>query len=390
MKYLFAAILLLVGVGYWLAMMPATPQPQGEYSHQFYQPGSAQVITEHVELVDTSRPTQANQKFPGSTERRFKGKIWRPFQPGHASPLLVYSHGFMSFYEEGNYLNRFLASHGYTVIAVNYPLTNFFAPGGSLINDMVNQPADVSFLIDYMLKRNATVNDSLFQSLNPEQIAVAGVSLGGMTSSLVGYHPLLRDSRIKAVISIAGLSENFTPTFFRHSSTPFLMIAGTADAILPYPVHAAPIPDKNPQAILVSLKDGSHAGFASPAASLLRFYNNPDTLGCNRVNQGLKNSKPDNENFMGNYLGEEYGFVLQYNNSTPRCAEPPIAHSMPAAKQHMYTKLAAFSFLQSVFAPEANTRDQALRYLTEQLATENAEVNVSSPHSRAATENPQP
>lgn len=64
---------------------------------------------------------------------------------------------------------RFLASHGYTVVAVDYPLTNFFAPGKPKLSDVVNQPGDVSFLIDTMLKRNADASDVLHNTINPKR-----------------------------------------------------------------------------------------------------------------------------------------------------------------------------------------------------------------------------
>ena len=48
----------------------------------------------------------------------------------------------------GAYLAEQLASLGYVVVAVDYPLTNGLAPGGPDVKDVVNQLADVSFLID--------------------------------------------------------------------------------------------------------------------------------------------------------------------------------------------------------------------------------------------------
>ena len=54
------------------------------------------------------------------------------------------------------------------VVAVDYPLTTYFAPGKPLITDVVNQPGDVSFLITEMLKRQDLMID-------PKRIAVAGL-----------------------------------------------------------------------------------------------------------------------------------------------------------------------------------------------------------------------
>lgn len=368
------ALLALAVIGiYWFAAVPRAAAPEGEHSAAMYQLGPERVVSERFLAIDESRPMQANKDFKGLPSRKLKGKIWRPFDASKPMPIVVYSHGFMSFYEEGRYLNEFLASHGYLVVAVNYPLTHFFAPGGPMIDDLVNQPQDVSFIIDTLVKRNETVNDSLYQKLDTDKIAVAGVSLGGMTSTLVSFHPEVIDPRIKAAISIAGPSKMFTPDFFRNHKTPLLMIAGTADAILPYEAHAAPLPAKYPGSTLVSLTDASHAGFAAPAATFMRFFDNPDTLGCDRVTKGLGKNSGLNKS-MQPFFRADYGIDLAGDQQP--CPEKPIAKAMDAPRQHLLTTLAAFSFLQSQFAATEPERAQADTFLLEHFARENPDVSV--------------
>lgn len=162
--------LLLSGFAYWFVAIPATALPQGSESQRWFTQGKYPVITESFTAVDTTRKTQANNDFAGRDMRVLKGKIWRPEGMQTSGPLLVYSHGFMSFHQEGLYLVRFLASHGYTVVAMNFPLTNFFAPGKPLISDVVNQPGDVSFLISTLLKRNADANDVLHNTIDEKKL----------------------------------------------------------------------------------------------------------------------------------------------------------------------------------------------------------------------------
>jgi predicted dienelactone hydrolase len=372
-------LLLLGGAAYWFAAIPATALPAGSESRQWFTQGKYPVITESFIAVDESRKTQANNDFTGRDARVLQGKIWRPEGLQKPGPLLVYSHGFMSFHQEGLYLVRFLASHGYTVVAVNYPLTNFFAPGKPLISDVVNQPADVSFLISTLLKRNADTSDVLHNTMDSKKIAVAGVSLGGMTSTLVTFHRKVRDPRITAAISIAGPANMFTSHFFTSANTPFLMIAGDGDAIVPFEKNAAPIPQKNPNGILVNLKHASHAGFAQPAATFMRFMKNPDTLGCRQVIKGLKN-KPANAKgpeFLPGLDAPEDGIDLS-DRSLP-CSGVAPASAMPASTQHMFTTLAAYSFLESVFAADASARSAARHYLQQTLPTENSsEIAVTT------------
>ena len=66
--------------------------------------------------------------------------------------------------------------------------------------------------------------------IDAERIGVFGISLGGITTPLVAFHPEWRDPRVAAAISIAGAGDVFGPRFFDHAAIPFLMIAGTADA----------------------------------------------------------------------------------------------------------------------------------------------------------------
>ena len=60
------------------------------------------------------------------------------------------------------------------------------------------------------------------------------------------------------------------------------------------------------------------------------------------------------------------------------CTDTPIAVAMPPARQQMFTTLAVYAFLESVFAPEATARDSARDYLLQVLPQENSgEVTVA-------------
>jgi len=371
-------ILVLIGAGgYWFATVPATAIPNGSQSKALFQPGPYTVTSETFTAIDGSRPTPAYKDFAGLPERVLEGKIWRPAGLQQPAPLVVYSHGFMSFREEGTYLFQFLASHGYTVVAANYPLTGFSAPEGPLMNDVVNQPGDISFLLDTILKRNADPADSMHNTIDPGKIAVAGVSLGGLTTTLAAFHHKLRDPRISAAISTAGPASIFTADFFAGSSLPFLMIYGDGDAIVPYKENALPALQKYPGSILVTLKNASHAGFAQPSSTIMRFIDNPDGIGCRTVKEKLgADLDLQNQEFTSLLGATEDGIDL--NETIEFCTAPPIPVAMKATRQHMFTTLASYAFLQSVFATEASERDTARHYLLEILAQENAsEVSVT-------------
>ena len=376
MKTVLAVVLIVVllgsGAAFWLFKMPEQVRPDGPISQQRYKAGLYKVIHESFSAVDTSRPTQPNRSYPGAVDRTFKGSIWRAAGVKQPMPLLVYSHGFMSFHDEGVYVATLLASQGYTVVSVNYPLTHFFAPGKPQIEDVVNQPADVSFLIDTVLARSADADDVLHNTMDPARIAVAGLSLGGLTSELVAFHSKVMDQRIKASVSIAGPAAMLTSTFFQAHPIPFMMVSGDSDAMVPYEVNALPIPQKYPGSILVTMKGGSHAGFSAMAATVLRFYSNPDSLGCAKLKEGLHDVK---DNFMESLTGEQYGVVV--TDRRMPCTNGVLEVAMNAARQQMFTALAIDAFLDGVFADSVEERNTAQQFLKQQLMQENGtEVSV--------------
>ena len=224
--------------------------------------GPHRVATFDTVFVDASRPTDANGDFAGSPERTLAATLWYPEGAAAAHPLLVYSHGFMSMRSENAPLTALLASHGYVVVAVDYPLTNFGAPGGPNVRDAVNQPDDVRFVIDRVLAWEPGERPFAGE-IDRERIGAVGLSLGGLTTTLATFHPRLRDPRIAAAVSIAGPAAMFSPAFFATADVPFLMIAGTGDAMIAYESNAAPIPRMVRSGGLVSIEGASHAGFSA-------------------------------------------------------------------------------------------------------------------------------
>ncbi|MEQ8515619.1 MAG: hypothetical protein RIC38_08445, partial [Chromatocurvus sp.] len=248
-----AAITLLVVAAAFLLLtfgLQPAPFPDGSDSAARLAPGPLTVGSADVRLVDRQRRTPRNRDYPGAVVRGLNGTVWYP-NAGGPYPLIVHSHGFTSNHRNGAYLARHLASHGYVVIAVDHPLTHMFAPGDPNVRDVVNQPGDVSFLIDTLTSAPGDIDPALAGKVDGERIGVMGISLGGLTATLAGYHPQLRDARVGAVLSIAGPTVFLTPAFFPARPLPFLMLAGDADALVPWTMNARPVPEKIPGGQLV-------------------------------------------------------------------------------------------------------------------------------------------
>lgn len=141
---------------------------------------------------------------------------------GPRAPLIVFAHGMWGHPRKFTQLLSRWASAGYVVAAPAFPRTNDESPPPQRIEDVVNQPADVSFVLDELIARD--IGD-------PERVGVGGFSLGGETALAVGLHPGFRDPRVRAVVAIAGAL--FEPTFELDSSglvpVPLLLVHGSED-----------------------------------------------------------------------------------------------------------------------------------------------------------------
>jgi dienelactone hydrolase len=369
-----ALALLLISGAVLVTGNQAAPFPEGSQSAAWLRPGPHEVRSYEQVFIDSSRPTAANGEYAGEDHRRLEGRVWHPAHgEGGPYPLVVYSHGFTSSRDGGAYIAEHLASHGYVVVAVNYPLTNMYAPGGPNVKDVVNQPGDVSFLIDSLLAQSATPDHVLDGMIDAARIGVTGISLGGLTSTLVAFHPDMADERVAASLSIAGPTALFTPAFFRHRDVPFLMLAGDIDAMVPYPSNAAPVPELVPGGELVTVANASHTGFAGPAA-FLRWMHNPDALGCFMV---LRNVDEAGDEAWFDLLGTpEQGINYDFQNEL--CLTDPLPGAMNPLRQHMITLVTVLGFFESRFAAEAQRREQARGFLHDVLPAELAEVEFTA------------
>jgi predicted dienelactone hydrolase len=239
------------------------------------QPGPYGVGVTTIELDDTSRPTAANHEFPGSNDRKLTTEIWypttlvsadatrdAPVDVGDAPyPLIVFSHGLSALRTLYAGYGKHLASHGYIVAAPDYPLSNLTSPGGPRLNAVLEQPKDLSFVIDKMLEINAIDGNRFKGAIDPDRIGATGHSLGAMTTFMSIYGPD-RDARIKAALPFETPGCFFPESYVGDASVPVLFTSGTDDLITP-PSSATHVYDiANAPRYLVSIKGADHTRFA--------------------------------------------------------------------------------------------------------------------------------
>lgn len=164
-------------------------------------------------------------------------------------PLIVFGHGFDQTPAPYGRLLGDWAAAGFVVAAPLFPYENAHAPGGPNESDLVNQPADMSFVISALLRRSAARRGPLAGRIDARRIAVAGHSDGGETALAVAYDPPFRDPRVRAAVLLSGAQIPGGGAFTVPSrSPPLLVVQGTGDTIVPpssaFSFYAAARPPK--------------------------------------------------------------------------------------------------------------------------------------------------
>jgi fermentation-respiration switch protein FrsA (DUF1100 family) len=174
-------------------------------------------------------------------------------------PLVVFGHGYEETPETYKLLLESWARAGFVVAAPAFPLENADAPGGADEEDLVNQPADMRFVISHLLAESASGSGTLGGLLSPSAVAASGQSDGGDTALAVGYGHLDRDPRVKAVIVLSGAEGPFREGIeFPPGSPPLLATQGSADPINhPYETSEF-FTAARPPKFLLSLEGASH------------------------------------------------------------------------------------------------------------------------------------
>lgn len=183
-------------------------------------------------FVDPSRPTPAGSETPARPERSVVTRIVHP-TGGGPHPLIVLSHGASGHPDEYAEQIPQWAADGFVVAAPAFPLTNGDVPGAlTHVFDVVDQPGDVSLVIDEVLAASADADSPLHGLVDPDAIGVVGHSLGGATTWLVAFDSKRRDERIDSAVIFAGLTVPMDDSELElGSGLPLLVLHGDADDV---------------------------------------------------------------------------------------------------------------------------------------------------------------
>lgn len=193
-------------------------------------------------LVDPSRPTVSHGTTVAPT-RTMPTIVWLPADAsghvrGHDLPWVVFLHGYLAEPARYSAMLETWAKAGYAVVAPILPLTSSSSGANADEADMVNEPADVRFVITSLLERSASKAGPMAGLLDPGRIGVAGHSDGANVAFATGYSSSLGDPRVKAVIDLGGeLPTGMGP--YPGGGPPLLMIHADQDEYVSHAQSAA-------------------------------------------------------------------------------------------------------------------------------------------------------
>ncbi len=195
----------------------------------------------------------------GERERTLRTLIRYP-TTGGPYPLVVFSHGLTARPETYRAITTEIARHGYVVAAPEFPNTSGAAdnPRASLL-DVNNQPGDVSFVIDEVIRLVDESDGPLAGRVDPERIGAAGHSLGAITTLLAGFHTCCTDDRIDGAVALAGgaLFGTGDGGYFE-GARPLLMLHGDEDGLVLFSLGRMAFNRAAPPKYFVTLIGGEH------------------------------------------------------------------------------------------------------------------------------------
>jgi len=222
-RIIINAIMMIIALT--IALAPAVVFPQHKLPKVT---GQYEVATATYTYTDESRI----EEFTNTGQNRFVNvEFWYPQDAKETYPLLVFSHGAYGIKEGNTSTYTELASHGYVVVSIDHPYHSFYTISEDGTRTMISseylrefndsnkggiytveeryglfqkwmklRTDDMNFVIDTILKKTKSENDTAYRLINPDQIGVFGHSMGGAASIKLGKER----KDISAVVNIDG------------------------------------------------------------------------------------------------------------------------------------------------------------------------------------------
>ncbi len=217
---------------------------------------------------------------------------------GAPHPTVVFSHGHSGFRTQSVSLMEHLASHGFVVAAPDHAggslLASNLSPPGELAR---LRPIDVSATLDLLLEESADTASSLYFSVDPARVGVAGHGHGGFSAFRIagatmnaadvklrcedelvcdGWDSTVPSSQhddrfIAALAQSPAAAFTFEPLAVNLApiDVPVMLMGGSHDDVTPYDIECAPAFEAlDSTAMLLHVKGAGHFTFSNVCALL--------------------------------------------------------------------------------------------------------------------------
>jgi predicted dienelactone hydrolase len=222
---------------------PATPAPSpvilASLTGDVGVAGRFQVARRDMTFTEPARTSAAGKplgprtlvtevRYPVSLSSAGHQRVRGPF------PLLLFAPGFRQCGGPYGDLLSYWAGAGYAVATVDFPRTDCTVAATADEADMVNQPADMSYVLTRLLAISGKSAGPLAGLVNGGQVGAAGQSDGGDTAGAVAANTCCTDSRPRAVAVLSGAEWPPMPgRYFARTPVPMLFVQGSADVVNP-------------------------------------------------------------------------------------------------------------------------------------------------------------
>jgi fermentation-respiration switch protein FrsA (DUF1100 family) len=186
-------------------------------------------------------------------ERPLPTTVWYPATGDGPFPVIVFSHGLTAQPSDYADILARWARAGFVVAAAAYPHTSTGVADFDVI-DLLNQPADASYVLTRVLALDGKAGDPLAGRLDRDHVAAAGHSGGGITT--IGMLSGTRDARLTAAVVLAG--RQVLPGAFTGSAIPVLFVHGERDKTVQYADGLAAYKAVPWPKAMLSLPDAGH------------------------------------------------------------------------------------------------------------------------------------
>jgi len=248
--------LLLVGAPAVLVLAVLAPAAGSQTSGSDAPSASSASVTVLREtFVDETRASPASKLQPAASSRTLETTIAFPDGLRRRLPLVLLAHGSAGNPNKFTQLIDTWARAGYVVVAPLFPRSSDV--GGNLVGDYVEQPADLTFVLDEVLRANRRTGSDLRGRVDPDRIGLAGLSLGGFTTYGAVFNSCCRDDRIDAAILMSAVLGPFPNGVYDFRSVPTLLLHGDADPL--YPQSTSAYPQLAAPKWFVTIQGGTHA-----------------------------------------------------------------------------------------------------------------------------------